>query len=848
MSFAPSPAGKEPGTFVWRIESFKPVEYPKKQYGKFYTGDSYLVLHSAPKGGGSGLIHVIYYWLGAESSQDEKGAAALLAVELDDAVAGGAAAQVRELCGSESAGFRALFAGRLQLLEGGVASGFTSAAERGAFEPRLFRVKGSRHAMLAQVPLSAGSLNSGDVFVLQLAHSLWQWNGSGANRKEKAKALDVTLALRAEEHGGKAVLEVVDEGSEPAAFWEALGGKKPLGAALPDDGPAALACRPRIFRTSDAAGGLQTAAVPYEGALPSKGALSSADVFLVDCGSELFAWVGRGASATERAGAVGTAERHLAKEARRGGVAVQKVSEGAEPVAFKHKFRDFGEPAPLPTFGSAGAAKGAPSPARRGAAELASGMLRAAAAQSGSPAPGAPGGETTVYRVADFALEAGVRFGGPSFGSLCTGDCYLVLHERGSGAPLIYIWQGAAASQDEKGASALLAARMDEDRFGGGASQVRVEQGHEPAHFVALFHGKLLLMDGGRASAFTNVNGADGGAEAEAAGEGGACLYQVKGHSAHCAHGAQVPLAARSLNSGDCFLLSAPGYAAVWNGAGATAAEREVAAGLAKALAPDGPVASLEEGAEGADFWAQLGGKAEYARTKPQPADAQAAPPRLFEISERTGRLAASEVVGFAQQDLSDDEAFLLDSLDSLFVWLGSRSSAAEREGAVQLAAAYLEAAGRPKTPVVTVKAGSEPLLFTSHFLGWRHDAPAPFVDPYEARLAKLRAEKLAQPAAPKANGRAPPAPAPAPSPQRAPPAPEPAAPRPSATSYAPPGSLLVPLAQLTAGSEPRADPTCKERYLSDAEFEAALGIGRGAFEGLKGWKQAELKKKAGLF
>ncbi|KAI5396725.1 Villin-2, variant 2 [Lathyrus oleraceus] len=32
------------GTEIWRIENFQPVPLPKSEYGKFYMGDSYIVL------------------------------------------------------------------------------------------------------------------------------------------------------------------------------------------------------------------------------------------------------------------------------------------------------------------------------------------------------------------------------------------------------------------------------------------------------------------------------------------------------------------------------------------------------------------------------------------------------------------------------------------------------------------------------------------------------------------------------------------------------------------------------------------------------------------------------------
>lgn len=55
---------------------------------------------------------------------------------------------------------------------------------------------------------------------------------------------------------------------------------------------------------------------------------------------------------------------------------------------------------------------------------------------------------------------------------------------------------------------------------------------------------------------------------------------------------------------------------------------------------------------------------------------------------------------------------------------------------------------------------------------------------------------------------------------------------------------LKKPAKELPAG----VDPSKREQYLSDAEFLQVLGSPRGDFEKLKGWKQNQLKKAAGLF
>jgi len=62
------------------------------RYGQFHGGDSYIVLYTYTV---ARVEHqIIYFWLGRSSSADEKGAAALLAKELDDSL-GGRPTQVR---------------------------------------------------------------------------------------------------------------------------------------------------------------------------------------------------------------------------------------------------------------------------------------------------------------------------------------------------------------------------------------------------------------------------------------------------------------------------------------------------------------------------------------------------------------------------------------------------------------------------------------------------------------------------------------------------------------------------------------------------------------------------------
>merc|ERR1719210_638047 len=120
--------GLEPGLWVWRIEAFKVVPWPKEKYGKFHEGDSYIVLQTefepedetgAPS---EKLQHDIHFWLGKKTSTDERGTAAYKTVELDDFF-DGEPVQHREVQGHEGSDFRSYFK-ELEYLPGGVESGF----------------------------------------------------------------------------------------------------------------------------------------------------------------------------------------------------------------------------------------------------------------------------------------------------------------------------------------------------------------------------------------------------------------------------------------------------------------------------------------------------------------------------------------------------------------------------------------------------------------------------------------------------------------------------------------------------------------------------------------------------
>ncbi|MCV4939514.1 hypothetical protein OFC17_32535, partial [Escherichia coli] len=80
---------------------------------QFYGGDSYIILYNYRHGGRQGQI--IYNWQGAQSTQDEVAASAILTAQLDEEL-GGTPVQSRVVQGKEPAHLMSLFGGKPMII------------------------------------------------------------------------------------------------------------------------------------------------------------------------------------------------------------------------------------------------------------------------------------------------------------------------------------------------------------------------------------------------------------------------------------------------------------------------------------------------------------------------------------------------------------------------------------------------------------------------------------------------------------------------------------------------------------------------------------------------------------
>jgi len=329
-------AGKEVGLQIWRIEKFHVVSWPKEEYGTFHTGDSYIVLNTYKKKDSPALLFDVHFWLGKFTTQDEAGTAAYKTVELDDRL-GGAPVQHREVQGYESALFMSYFKDQIKLLEGGVETGFRH-VEPTKYQPRLLWIKGKKRVRVTQVEMSHKSLNSGDIFILDNGLTIYQWNGKNAGIQEKTRGAQISRALD-DERQGKPKVIVVEDGHEEAEFWKLLGGKGDVKSAAQGgaDDEEPKAADKKLFRLSDASGKMEFKEVA-SGNSVKKSLLDSKDVFILDTGAEIFAWIGKGASVTEKKKSMQYAQEYLQKYSRPAYLPISRILEGGENETFSASF------------------------------------------------------------------------------------------------------------------------------------------------------------------------------------------------------------------------------------------------------------------------------------------------------------------------------------------------------------------------------------------------------------------------------------------------------------------------------------------------------------------------------
>ncbi|KAK9697533.1 hypothetical protein RND81_08G043900 [Saponaria officinalis] len=724
-------AGQKAGLEIWRIENFRPARIPDSSHGKFYIGDSYIVLKTTALKSGA-LRHDIHYWLGKDTSQDEAGAAAIKTVELDASL-GGRAVQYREVQGHETEKFLSYFKPCIIPLEGGVASGFKH-HEAEEYKPRLYVCRGKHVVRVNEVPCARSTLNHDDVFILDTESKIFQFNGSNSSIQERAKALGVVQYIKDNYHHGKCDIAAIEDGrlmadAESGEFWGFFGGFAPLPRKVANDGNKKTdPIPPKLYRVD------KGQAEPEEAESLTRDLLSTSRCYLLDCGTEVFVWIGRTTTLDERKSASGAAEE-LLRSFDRPKCHIIRIIEGFETVPFRSKFDSWPETTQV-AVSEDGRGKVAALLKRQGI--NVNGLLKAAPAKD-EPQPYIDcTGNLQVWRVNS---NGKTLLSASEQSKFYSGDCYIFQYSYAGEEEeeyLIGTWFGKQSVEEEQTSAIAQASKMVESmKFL--PYQARFYEGSEPIQFFVIFQS-FIVFKGGVSEGYKKYI-AEQGSPDDTYTEDGVALFRVQGSGPDNMQAIQLDAVPLSLNSSYCYILHSGSTVFTWSGNLTSPDDQELVERQLDIIKPNLQSKTHKEGMESEQFWQLLGPKTEYQSQKiaREPEN----DPHLFSCSFTKGDLKVVEIYNFTQDDLMTEDIFILDCHSDVFVWVGQQVDSKNKLHALTIGEKFVECDFlleklSPKVPIYIIMEGNEPPFFT-RFFAWDSAKSAIHGNSFQRKLALLK-------------------------------------------------------------------------------------------------------------
>nr|XP_049695745.1 gelsolin, cytoplasmic-like [Helicoverpa armigera] len=721
-------AGASPGIEIWTIEKFEPVAIDSKLYGKFYNGDSYIVLKTTGQSNSS-LHHDAHFWLGSKTTQDKKGSAAIWTVTLDDML-GGKAVHHREVQGHESSQFLGYFKPAIRYMEGGNESGFTEVETNAGAEKRLLKLSGCDNMRIEEVEADASSLTRDHCFILEVDHDIFVLMPEGAKATQRRKIISVANKLRDEEHNGRASIEIIDEFSSDEdydLFFTALGsGSKDEIAS--DDGGS-------LYYREDISAvylyrvmlGDELEMMPLSKPYKQKH-LASDEVYILDtpC-SGVYVWIGSEVSADVKKAYHEISDKYFDAKNYPSWVNVTKVSQGSESSTFKQFFHNWETISSFSKGLVTESDAGYFSEDAEHSAQAAKQIGKSAAARGYMPDQG--DGSLTVTRIAGDQEDVTEAFAS-GVSVLYQSEVYVVKYQYtnddGGEAHVIYYWVGSEASADDKQAGLELVSQI-EDELESSATVVKVPQGKEPKHFLNIFKGNLAIMFGGKDSEYSPVN-AKGSYE-----DDNIRLFRVEGTEPGVdLRAIQLEEKADNLEDDDVYVLETKETVYIWIGKESNDTEKEAVTSFVEKIVKEKEISTIEQGDEPEEFWEALGGAPEE---KEDPSGWRNAvnrrvttPRTLTAVTVTVTKKIKFEDLDeeYTQQDLSDDGAYILDTGEELYLWQGKNIPERVKMAKGDIVKEYIEDDGLDRTVdtalVVFVKQGEEPSVFKKLFPEWDND------------------------------------------------------------------------------------------------------------------------------
>ncbi|XP_014670701.1 PREDICTED: protein flightless-1-like [Priapulus caudatus] len=657
--------GQIPGVTIWEIENFVPNQLDEVLNGTFYEGDCYIVLQTVIDEQG-GINWQIYYWIGNKATLDKKACSAIHAVHLRNFL-GAETRTVREEQGDESDAFLDIFVtSDVSYIEGArTASGFFT-IEDAEFVKRLYRCSGTKNLHLEAVDVKPGSLDSRYVYLLDMGKMIYIWYGTKSKSVTRSKTRLLAEKINKNERKNESQIVMFQPKMESFGFWDGIGcpnGQPPetVEAWMIEDDSR----KPILYKVGLGMGYLELPQVEIPRAGMSPDLLDTKGVYILDCISDLFVWIGKKSTRLVRAAALKLSQEILNMIQRPATAAVTKSLEGWE-ISGSSKTKVWaGCGRDVDSRGGTfrADAEGRPRATRvmrDGHSVMHSGSRNCVAVdditvtsvftrQVDLSALFMPRQPAMTTEEADalmeewnedldgmeaFVLEGKkfVRLPEEELGHFQSGDCYVFLcrywvpreldeseeKEEQEQEPeddyqcVVYFWQGRDASNMGWLTFTFSLQKKFESLFGEKLEVVRMHQQQENLKFLSHFKRRFVIHQGKRKEVVP------------AGGRIPPKLYHLRANGCPlCMRCIQVTPTAFMLNSEFCYIMIIPfdntdtnGIIYVWEGNSADPAEITLAEDITRDIFNKNKqytVTVLEEGQEPENFfWVALGGKKAY--------------------------------------------------------------------------------------------------------------------------------------------------------------------------------------------------------------------------------------------
>ncbi|CAF4590667.1 unnamed protein product, partial [Rotaria sp. Silwood2] len=280
----------------------------------------------------------IFFWIGQDATLDKQACAAMHAVNLRNMLGASCRTQ-REEQGDESDEFLVLFNHHLRVIDGArTETGFW--VVRDVEHPtRFYRTSGTQKLHVELVPTQATSLDPRYVFFLDVGPRLFIWNGKKCNSMTKAKTRLFVEKLNKSERKGLSELIQINQGEETDKFWRELGGKPQNFQVVNHVADDFVPSRSILYKVDLGQEFIELPQVELEpGGLIKKELLHTRNIYILDCHTELFVWIGKKSARLVRMAATRLACELLSMIQRLPHAVITKTLEGAETQVFKSKF------------------------------------------------------------------------------------------------------------------------------------------------------------------------------------------------------------------------------------------------------------------------------------------------------------------------------------------------------------------------------------------------------------------------------------------------------------------------------------------------------------------------------